>query len=300
MEPKFKIGDRVKVKAHGSVADGMTGTVLESDRMPFIRFDVKSDELHGCNGLCEDGYGYAIDQCKLTKIRSKKQKTTETMKAKFKVGQTVIVSKKPIDKSGKPHWVGGMDCTKGKVGVVSNVFEGESGWYVNITGDNFYGGYSYHQDWLKLVRFDSDTTTETTGITIPVSELKRIHDVACSAWKLKIRSMVTPFQDEVFVSNDQIDEMLKAATSTQKPVVEDVFKTYVRESKPEFFNFGPEHTLDLTGSLKPIYIRHGLANHGYEGREIGFSSNYTTILVDEEGKETELISSHYLKFKIKK
>jgi hypothetical protein len=43
-----------------------------------------------------------------------------------------------------------------------------------------------------------------------------------------------------------------------------------------------------------------LANDGYEGREIGFSSDYTTILVDEEGNETELTSSHYLKFKIKK
>jgi hypothetical protein len=222
------------------------------------------------------------------------------MKAKFKVGQTVIVSKNPEYKNEKPNWAEGMDCTKGKVGVVSNVFEGSGGWYVNITGDNFHGGYSYHQDWLKLVGFDSDTTTETTGITIPVSELKRIHDVACRDWKLKIRSMVTPFQDEVFVSNEQIEEMLEAATSTQKPVVEDVFKTYVRESKPEFFNFGSEYTLNLTGSLKPIYIRHGLANYGYEGREIGLSGDYTPILVDEEGNETELISSHYLKFKIKK
>jgi hypothetical protein len=292
MEPKFKIGDRVELlKPIGNceVPIGAIGTVDEICTVPYINWD---------------GYGnWAATQDKLKKVKSKKQKTTKTTKtmgAKFKVGQTVIVSKKPIDKSGKPSWVGGMDCTKGKVGVVYNVFLGDGGWYVNITGDNFHSGYSYHQDWLKLVRFDSDTTTETTGITIPVSELKRIHDVACSAWKLKIQSMVSPFQDEVFVSNEQIEEMLKAATSTQKPVVEDVFKTYVRESKPEFFNFGSEHTLDLTGSVKPIYIRYGLANDGYEGREIGFSNNYTTILVDEEGNETELISSHYLKFKIKK
>lgn len=217
MEPKFKIGDRVKVKACGSVADGMTGTVLESDPMPYIRFDVKSDDLHDCNGLCEDGYGYAINQSELTKIRCKKQKTTET-----------------------------------------------------------------------------------TGITISVSELKRIHDVACGEWKLKIKSMVTPFQDEVFVSNEQIDEMLKAATTRQMPIVEDVFKEYVKKQKPEFFNFGSEYTLDLTSNRKPIYIRHGLANYGYDGREIGFSSDYTTILVDTDGNETELTSGHYLKFKIKK
>jgi hypothetical protein len=223
------------------------------------------------------------------------------MKSKFKVGQTVIVSEKPIDKSGQPHWVSSMDCTKGKVGVVSNVFEGSGGWYVKITGDNFHGGYSYHQDWLTLVGYECDTKRETSGITIPVSELKRIYDVACNHWQDKIQSMVVPFQDEVFVSAGKIEEMLKAATSTQRPIVEDVFKTYLRESKPKFFDFGEEHTLDLQTVMgNPMYIRHGLANDGYEDKEIGLSDEYTPILVDKDGNETELTPSHYLKFKTKK
>jgi len=223
------------------------------------------------------------------------------MKAKFKVGQTVIVSEKPIDKSGWPHWADGMDCTKGKVGVVSNVFDAIGGWYVNIIGDDFAGSYSYHEDWLTLVGYECDTMTAKSGGNITVSELKRIYDVACGPWKQKIQSMVVPFQDEVFVSADKIEEMLKAATSTQRPIVEDVFKTYLRESKREFFDFSQEHTLDLQTIIgNPMYIRYGLANDGYEGKEIGLSDEYTPILVDEDGNETELTSRHYLKFKTKK
>jgi hypothetical protein len=50
----------------------------------------------------------------------------------------------------------------------------------------------------------------------------------------------------------------------------------------------------------PMYIRYGLANDGYEGKEIGLSDEYTPILVDKDGNETELTPSHYLKFKNKK
>jgi len=239
-----------------------------------------------------------VKEKSLTKI--KKSKTTKTMEAKFKVGQTVIVSINPEDKNERPHWAEGMDCTKGKVGVVSNVFEGSGGWYVNITGDNFHGGYSYHQDWLTLIGFDCDTTTETTGITIPVSELKRIHDVACSDWKFKIQSMVTPFQDEVFVSNERIEEMLKAATTRQKPVVEDVFKEYVKTRNAELFDFTQEFDISTFRAGKPIYIRYLLATTGNELREIGFSNEFTPVLVDKDGNETELTDKHYLKFKIKK
>lgn len=295
MEPKFKVGDRVKVKAHGCTTDGMTGTVLESDSMPYIRFDVKSDGLHNCNGLCEDGYGYAVKQSKLTKIRSKKQKTTETtktMEAKFKVGDRVIIESIPNCTTSGPGWVVSMDQYIGKTGTIESVLDSKyHGFHCYKIVE--FSTYSFREDWLTPIG-------ELSGVTIPVGELKRIYDVACGPWQKKIESMVSPFKETVFVSEEKIEEMLKASTSTQKPVVEDVFNEYVKKSKPEFFNFGSEHTLDLTSSSKPIYIRNGLANYGYEGREIGLSGNYTPILVDKEGNETELTSSHYLKFKIKK
>jgi hypothetical protein len=139
------------------------------------------------------------------------------------------------------------------------------------------------------------------GLNIPVSELKRIYDVACRRWQNKIQDMVKPFQETVFVSEEKIEEMLKAATVIQLPIVKDVFKAYSIESKPKFFDFCEEHTLNLqTGDGNPMYIRHRLANYGYEDKEIGLSDDYTPILVDKDGNETELTSSHYLKFKIKK
>jgi hypothetical protein len=191
-----------------------------------------------------------------------------------------------------------MDCTKGKVGVIDRVFDAAGGWYVNITGDDFFGRYSYHQDWLSPAE---SLDLYPKGLNIPVSELKRIYDVACGPWRQKIQSMVGPFQESVFVSEEEIEDMLKAATSTQRPIVEDVFKIYLRESKREFFDFSEEHTLDLhTVMGNPMYIRYGLANDGYEGREIGLSDEYTPILVDKDGNEIELTPSHYLKFKTKK
>lgn len=218
------------------------------------------------------------------------------MEPKFKVGQRVIVSEKPIDKSGQPNWVASMDCTKGKIGVVSKVFEDSGGWY-KITGDNFHGGYSYHQDWLSPAE---SLDLHPKGLLISVSELKRIYDVACISWMVKIQDMVKPFQETVFVSAEKIEEMLKAATLTQRPIVEDVFKAYLRESKPELFNFNENFEINTLRSGKPIYIRYLLATPGNQLREIGFNNEFTPILVDKDGKEAELTESHYLKFKIKK
>jgi hypothetical protein len=220
------------------------------------------------------------------------------MKPNFKVGQRVIVSENPEYKAAGPLWIpGGMDRTMGKVGVVSDVFASTGGWYVHISGYEFGGGYSYHEDWLSPAE---DLDLHPKGLNIPVSELKRIYDVACISWMVKIQDMVKPFQETVFVSAEKIEEMLKAATSTQRPIVEDVFKTYLRESKPEFFDFGYVFSFDHSLYNSPIHIRHGKSTLGNNGKEIGFNEEYTPILVDKDGKETELTDSHYLKFKFKK
>jgi hypothetical protein len=220
------------------------------------------------------------------------------MKPNFKVGQRVIVSENPEYKAAGPLWIpGGMDRTMGKVGVVSDVFASTGGWYVHISGDEFGGGYSYHEDWLSPAE---DLDLHPKGLLISVSELKRIYDVACISWMVKIQDMVKPFQETVFVSAEKIEEMLKAATSTQRPIVEDVFKAYLRESKPELFNFNENFEISTLRSGKPIYIRYLLATPGNQLREIGFNNEFTPILVDKDGKEAELTESHYLKFKIKK
>ena len=221
------------------------------------------------------------------------------MEPKLKVGQRVIVSENPEYKVAGPLWISGdMDPTKGKVGVVSKVLEGPGGWYVKIDGDKFGGGYSYHEDWLSPAE---DLDLHPKGLLIPVSELKRIYDISCGPWKIKIQDMVKPFQETVFVSAEKIDVMLEAATSTQRPVVEDVFKAYLKTLKPDVFNFTKYFVIDTFRANKPIFIRELLATEGNHFKEIGFNlSEFTPILVDKDGKETELTGSHYLKFKINK
>jgi hypothetical protein len=70
--------------------------------------------------------------------------------------------------------------------------------------------------------------------TIKKSELKRIYDVACPTWQTRIESYAyrNPFGDTVSFSADEVEEMFRAATSEQKPVLESVFGK--QESKLDF------------------------------------------------------------------
>lgn len=61
--------------------------------------------------------------------------------------------------------------------------------------------------------------------TIKKSELKKIHDVACTDWKSKIEKYAqkNPFEDELTFSEKQIQEMINASNTEQLKVVKAVF-----------------------------------------------------------------------------
>jgi hypothetical protein len=61
--------------------------------------------------------------------------------------------------------------------------------------------------------------------TIKKSELKKIHDVACSAWQSKLTALTirNPWGDDIELSQEEVSEMFAAATSVQKVVLEEVF-----------------------------------------------------------------------------
>ena len=65
---------------------------------------------------------------------------------------------------------------------------------------------------------------EETMVTIKREQLQEIHDIACSTWKVRIKELAQeqPFGD-IELSQTQVDEMFKAATSTQLPVLEKIF-----------------------------------------------------------------------------
>lgn len=72
--------------------------------------------------------------------------------------------------------------------------------------------------------FEPINKTEMKTYKVTIDQLKQIHDVACDTWKTKIKSLITdPFADHVELSQQQVDEMFKAAQDHQRPVLVDVF-----------------------------------------------------------------------------
>lgn len=144
---------------------------------------------------------------------------------------------------------------------------------------------------------------EKDGQEVPVSDLEKIHQIACSKWKTKIEAMVpSAFTKTVYVSGEMIRTMIRASDDRQRPVVQEIFQEYLK-SKAElrqYFDFGEEHTMNLNAD-QPMYICYGMASSTeMQYKEIGFSSLMVPILVDRDtGEETVLVSSrHYLKFQL--
>lgn len=68
---------------------------------------------------------------------------------------------------------------------------------------------------------------------IKKSELKKVYDIACPNWQLKIEKYTqrNPFGDSVEFTEKEIEEMISASTPEQLPVVKEVFNVvYTWES----------------------------------------------------------------------
>lgn len=66
--------------------------------------------------------------------------------------------------------------------------------------------------------------------TIPREDLGKIHKIACPLWKERIETLMGGadlFKSTLDVHISLIRDMLSAATSSQKGIVEEVFKEYV-------------------------------------------------------------------------
>lgn len=139
---------------------------------------------------------------------------------------------------------------------------------------------------------------------VPLADMKRIYDVACGAWKRKIAGMIEPFADHAVVTDDMAKAMLEAATSSQRPIVEDVLKDagYKFETKPEYFEFNYDENVISAGIHgHPLLILSGLAEDGFENKEVGFvhETEWMPVLVREDGTEEE-ITGLKLRFKARK
>lgn len=154
----------------------------------------------------------------------------------------------------------------------------------------------------SLTKIKKPKTTKTmeaqerTTVTIRVSDLKKVHDVACESWKKKIERMVKPFEDAVTLTNEQVVEMFDAATKSQREVLGQVFGERFSDS---LFNFGYEHTINVRIQEGPMHIREAFATDNNCHKEIGFNEMYTPVIVIN-GQEIKLETGRngaYIKFK---
>lgn len=92
---------------------------------------------------------------------------------------------------------------------------------------------------------------EKTMKTIKVkkSDLKDIYDIACLAWKDKIRDIANRdvFSDTVLLKQSEIDEMFKAATTSQRPVLVDIFGEPKKEIDFDKIKTGSKVMIEYSG-----------------------------------------------------
>ena len=196
---------------------------------------------------------------------------------------------------------GGSDCNHGKECEIIEV--GDSEWTYKYL-IRWEGGEKEPVTKESLTKIKKSKTTKTmeaqqpTTTTISVSNLKKIHDVACAAWKKKIAEMVKPFEDTVTLTEEQIGKMFDAANDSQAKILEQVFGKRFSNS---LFDFDDEHKITTSIHEGPMHIRAVFATEGNSHKEIGFNEMYTPVIVID-GKEIELKTGRhgaYLKFKIK-
>jgi len=186
----------------------------------------------------------------------------------FKVGDTVTLRKdltrelaERLDEYGA-GWQSEMVNAIGKAGTIQEAND-RGNYRIDFPGVT---DYWYSPHWLQ---------PPVPGIYVAVSELRKIYDVACSGWKRKISKLVPDaFAENVFISEEQIREMQKAANRKQ-----------------------------LTNG-NPFIIHMSLATTSeMVQREIGFLRDRNTpILCNKETGEEMILTPgvHYLKFKLAK
>jgi len=101
----------------------------------------------------------------------------------------------------------------------------------------------YHRERLNL------KPKQDKMIIVTKKELGKIYEVACATWKAKIQDLTlrSPFGADIELSQTEIDEMFKAATESQTPVLESIFGKQREEIDFDRIKTGSKVMLQYTG-----------------------------------------------------
>jgi hypothetical protein len=127
-----------------------------------------------------------------------------------------------------------------------------------------------------------------TMVKIERKQLQVIYDIACSDWKVKIEGIAKgqPFGDEIELTESQVDEMFKAATKDQLPILEGIFGKQREELDLRVGIDGKVDGLSLFGGLETSHTEAFIVLPSpycqVDRNKFYLNPNYNWELVDDE------------------
>jgi hypothetical protein len=207
---KFKVGDTVRCVVNGE-AFKPKALGYKPDKefvVDFIRRHIDGDIY-----FPKDEHG--VQECDLILVK-KDMKDLIGRKVKgFRFNHEVI------------HYGSHMDKYIDQEGTIVSYDSYGPGYTVIF---DVYSRYTYPAELIEKYLIEITKEVIKT-IEITRTQLKEIHDVACNSWKSKIQTYTlrNPFKNTIEFTQSEVDEMFKAATLDQTPVLEGIFGKQIED-----------------------------------------------------------------------
>ena len=107
--------------------------------------------------------------------------------------------------------------------------------------------------WNECINQQTQNKTEikmTQKLTVKVTEVLKIHEIACSDWKSKIAGYLSRVDRDqnITFTQQEVDQMFKAATEEQLPTLESIFGKKVAEIDYSKLKTGSKVMIKRTGN----------------------------------------------------
>jgi len=212
------------------VVDWCDGNELTSwDKPDLISYG--SEQYRGDDWILAEKADYSGDRYYMFKLKDVKRLAAEQSEL-TELPKYWVVKRD----SNNPDWRKVID-------YLNNINSGWNGEYVIYYGFDGSPGHGGTNGWnhiesfannptlltieqfVKLTSKKQETKKEENMVKIKREQLLEIHNIACSTWKSKIEQLAirSLFGTEIELTQAQVDEMFKAATSTQLPTLEKIF-----------------------------------------------------------------------------
>lgn len=131
------------------------------------------------------------------------------------------VVKKWFEENGKQWGVTGSLFSIGTFYHNNDVFIGPG----RLSIKDGYTEITFEQFKTHILNQETKTVMSKQKLTVSVTDVLRIHSVACSSWKSTISCYLTRIDNtqNITFKQEEVDKMFEAATKEQKPLLEEIF-----------------------------------------------------------------------------